>query len=88
MSLAYTVQEYIVQGLSGVADGAVLFLIASGLTLIFGALRVINFAHGSLYMLGAYLAFEFGTLIGVENGTFWIVMLLAGIAIAAASVPF
>jgi branched-chain amino acid transport system permease protein len=87
MSLAYTVQEYIVQGLSGVADGAVLFLIASGLTLIFGALRVINFAHGSLYMLGAYLAFEFGTLIGVENGTFWIVMLLAGIAIAAASVP-
>jgi branched-chain amino acid transport system permease protein len=64
----------------------VLFLIASGLTLIFGALRVVNFAHGSLYMLGAYAAFEFGNAIGTGNWSFWAVLLLSGIVVAALGV--
>lgn len=44
------------QVVSGISNGMLLFIVASGLTLIFGVLRVINFAHGSLYMIGAYLA--------------------------------
>lgn len=44
----------------GISLGMLLFLLASGLTLIFGMLGVINFAHGALYMLGAYIAFDIG----------------------------
>ncbi|MDQ1079293.1 ABC transporter permease [Pseudoroseomonas cervicalis] len=48
-------QDLAVQALNGLASAASLFLVASGLTLIFGVSRIVNFAHGSLYMLGAYL---------------------------------
>jgi branched-chain amino acid transport system permease protein len=44
-----------IQGLSGLASASTLFLISSGLTIVFGVTRIVNFAHGSLYMLGAYL---------------------------------
>ena len=47
-----------VQLLNGVQYGLLLFLVASGLTLVFGILGVINLAHGSFYMLGAYLAYS------------------------------
>jgi len=47
------------QGLVGLSQAMYLWLISSGLTIIFGVLRVVNFAHGSLFMLGAYLAFTF-----------------------------
>lgn len=86
MDLAVTANQYLVQIVAGLGSGAVLFLIASGLTLIFGALRVVNFAHGSLYMLGAYVAFEIGNAIGVGNGSFFAVLLLAGLAVAAMGV--
>ncbi|MEY2717835.1 MAG: hypothetical protein RL539_867, partial [Pseudomonadota bacterium] len=46
----------VTQASTGLIVGALLFLVAAGLTLIFGVLKVINFAHGSFYMLGAYLA--------------------------------
>jgi branched-chain amino acid transport system permease protein len=82
VNVGITVNEYAVQIVAGLGSGAVLFLVASGLTLIFGALRVVNFAHGSLYMLGAYIAFEIGNAIGVGNGTFWLVLLLSGLAVA------
>jgi branched-chain amino acid transport system permease protein len=45
-----------IQSLSGLASASSLFVIASGLTIVFGVTRIVNFAHGSLYMLGAYLA--------------------------------
>src|SRR5262244_2174274 len=48
---------YIVQFLPGLASAASLFLVASGLSIIFGVTRIVNFAHGAFYMLGAYLAF-------------------------------
>ena len=54
-------------------EGMMLFLIASGLTLIFGVSRIINFAHGSLYMLGAFLTYQFtpylfdGSLFGIQS---------------------
>ncbi|MDZ4769647.1 MAG: branched-chain amino acid ABC transporter permease [Chloroflexota bacterium] len=57
---AYPIEAIIIQALAGLAYGMVLFIIASGLTLVFGVMRVINFAHGSLYMLGAYLAAAVG----------------------------
>ena len=46
----------VIQALSGLANASALFVIASGLTIVFGVTRIVNFAHGSLYMLGAYLA--------------------------------
>lgn len=61
----------------GLSLGMLLFLLASGLTLIFGMLGVINFAHGALYMLGAYLAFD----IQLRTGSF-----VAGLAVATAGV--
>ncbi len=48
---------YFNQFMSGIARGALLFLVASGLSLTFGVLRVLNFAHGSIYMLGAFLSY-------------------------------
>ncbi|MFN6955494.1 MAG: ABC transporter permease subunit, partial [Acetobacteraceae bacterium] len=46
----------LVQALSGLASASSLFVIASGLTIVFGVTRIVNFAHGSFYMLGAYIA--------------------------------
>ena len=86
MVLGISVNTYVFQVLAGLGSGAVLFLIASGLTLIFGALRVVNFAHGALFMVGAYIAFSISNEIGFSNGTFWIVIILAGLAIAAVGI--
>jgi branched-chain amino acid transport system permease protein len=49
---------FLVQCLNSIQYGLLLFLVASGLTLIFGIMGVINLAHGSFYMIGAYLAFS------------------------------
>src|SRR5205823_10933492 len=59
------------QSLSGLTAAMFLFLIASGLSLIFGVLRVLNFAHGSFYMLGAYGAYQFVHWVGTGSGRFW-----------------
>jgi branched-chain amino acid transport system permease protein len=66
-----------VQLLNAIQYGMVLFLVASGLTLVFGILGVINLAHGAFYMLGAYLAYW----IAAYTGSFWIAV-VAGVAIA------
>src|SRR5215470_6816500 len=52
-----------------------LFLIAAGLSLIFGVLRVLNFAHGTFYMLGAYSTFQLVQWLGVSGGRFWMTAL-------------
>src|ERR1700694_5049870 len=52
------------QGLNGIQLGMLLFLLAAGLTLIFGIMDLVNLAHGSLYMLGAYFAATFAALTG------------------------
>ena len=46
--------EFVVTLLTGLSSAAALFLVASGLSIIFGVTRIVNFAHGSFYMLGAY----------------------------------
>jgi len=71
------------QSLSGLTAAMFLFLIAAGLSLIFGVLRVLNFAHGTFYMLGAYSAYQFVQWLGPGPGTFWVAALGAALAIAA-----
>ena len=71
---------FLVQCLNAVQYGLLLFLVASGLTLIFGIMGVINLAHGSFYMMGAYLAFSLAPLFGPN----FLLMLLAGVLLAAA----
>jgi branched-chain amino acid transport system permease protein len=56
--------EFLIQLLNSVQYGLLLFLLASGLTLIFGIMGVVNLAHGSFYMLGAYLAYALSSLFG------------------------
>jgi len=63
---------FLIQVLNGVQQGLLLFLVASGLTLIFGIMGIINLAHGSFYMMGAYLAFSLTEL----TGNFWLALLL------------
>jgi branched-chain amino acid transport system permease protein len=70
------------QSLSGLTAAMFLFLIASGLSLIFGVLRVLNFAHGTFYMLGAYLAYQSMLWLGPGPGLFWIAALGAALTIA------
>ncbi len=69
---------FLVQCLNAVQYGLLLFLLASGLTLIFGIMGVINLAHGSFYMMGAYLAFSLSALFGSS----FIAMLLAGVVLS------
>ena len=69
--------------INGLSQGMVLFIVASGLSLVFGVLRVINFAHGSLYMVGAFLAFSLSTLLPAGSlFSFLMLMLLVPPAIA------
>src|SRR5262249_45908189 len=70
---------YLIQMLNAVQYGLLLFLLSSGLTLIFGIMGVINLAHGSFYMIGAYLAYWLAKL----TGNFWLAIPFA-IAIAFA----
>ncbi|RAI00312.1 ABC transporter permease [Acuticoccus sediminis] len=72
---------YFAQLLTGLANASSLFLIASGLSIIFGVTRVVNFAHGSLYMLGAYIAYTLVTTLPGVVG-FWTGVLLAAVATA------
>ncbi len=67
----------VTQGLNALSLAALLFLISAGLTLIFGIMRIINFAHGALYMLGAYLGFS----LTLWSGSYW-----AGLAAAPVAV--
>lgn len=66
--------------LAGLSTGMFIWLVASGLTLIFGVLKVLNFAHGSFYMLGAYLCF---TLLRFMGENFWLGLLLGPLCVCA-----
>ena len=71
-----------VQCLNGLTQAMFLFLIASGLSLIFGVLGVLNFAHGSLYMLGAYLSYTIASRFVGSPATFWVALVLGSIGVA------
>lgn len=72
---------YLVQFLSGLASASALFLAASGLTIIFGVTRVVNFAHGSFYMLGAYFGYSLVHTLGGGALGFWVALLIAALAV-------
>lgn len=79
---------FLIQCLNAVQYGLLLFLVASGLTLIFGIMGVINLAHGSFYMLGAYLGYVLAPLaeraLGPGTGGSFFAMLVIGVALAVA----
>ncbi len=68
----------VIQTMNGIVTGMILALVASGLTLIFGIMDVVNFAHGELFMLGAYI----GVLVLTATGSFWLALVLASLVVA------
>src|SRR6201998_2373866 len=76
---------YVVQFLTGVASAASLFLVASGLSIIFGVTRIVNFAHGAFYMLGAYVAYSLTERLDGAVGV-WGGILIAGLGVGALGV--
>lgn len=79
----------LVQVLQGVMEGIFLFLIASGLTLIFGVSRIVNFAHGSFYMVGAFLTYSIYPFIATDSTPgFILAILLSGVLVALLGLLF
>src|SRR5258708_37562335 len=69
--------------LNGLATASTLFIVASGLSLIFGVTRIVNFAHGSFYMLGAFVAYSLVTALPRSGFSFWGAVVLAALVIGA-----
>ena len=70
--------QILIQTVNGIVTGMILALVASGLTLIFGIMDVVNFAHGELFMLGAYV----GVVVLAATGSFWLALAVATLVIA------
>ena len=75
---------FLIQCLNSVQYGLLLFLVASGLTLIFGIMGVINLAHGSFYMIGAYMAYALAPWVGVTFGGGFFMTLVVGLLLSIA----
>src|SRR3989441_9188799 len=78
-----TAADVLGQFLSGLARAGVLFLIAAGLSFIFGVVRIVNFAHGALYMVGAFLTYSFAVTLRMP---FWAAVALAAVSAAVIGV--
>ena len=70
---AIPLDQILIQTINGIVTGMILALVASGLTLIFGIMEVVNFAHGELFMLGAYV----GVVVLAATGNFWLALIAA-----------
>src|SRR5690625_5281707 len=78
---------FLVQALNGLADASSLFLVAVGLSLIFGVTRIVNFAHGSLYMLGIYVAYTLVHAVGAGTAWgFWVSVFASAVIVAVVGV--
>src|SRR5260370_3661218 len=75
---AIPLDQLLIQTINGIVAGMILALVPSGLTLIFGIMDVVTFAHGELFMLGAYV----GVIILAATGNFWLALVAASLAIA------
>src|SRR6266516_2277795 len=75
-------REFITVGLNGLTLAALYFLVASGFSLVFGLMRVVNLAHGSLYLLGAYV----GWSIGDATGNWFLAIIIAPLIIAVVGI--
>ena len=81
-----TLSGFIVQLLNGLAGASSLFLVAAGLSLIFGVTRIVNFAHGSFFMLGVYVAYTLVEQLANVGGSgigYFLALLLAALAVGA-----
>lgn len=74
--------SFIVQLLNGLAGASSLFLVGAGLSLIFGVTRIVNFAHGSFFMVGIYIAYSLVAKLGTGLG-FWPALLLSAVVVGA-----
>ncbi len=81
-----TFSSILIQLLNGLASASSLFLVSAGLSLIFGVTRIVNFAHGSLYMLGLYGAYTLIEVLGRTPLGFWSAVALAALAVGIAGV--
>jgi branched-chain amino acid transport system permease protein len=77
-----TLATFLIQCLNALQYGLLLFLVASGLTLIFGIMGVINLAHGSFYMIGAYMAYALAPLVASTFGGGFFSTLFVGLVLA------
>ena len=77
-----SVETFLVQCLNSLQYGLLLFLVASGLTLIFGIMGVINLAHGSFYMIGAYMAYALAPIVNATLGGGFFTTLAIGLVLA------
>jgi branched-chain amino acid transport system permease protein len=77
-----TTAMYVAQGIHGIAYGMLLFLVASGLTLIFGMMGILNIAHAAFFMLAAYFCYQ----VLAWTGNFWLALLIAPVAAAVVGV--
>ena len=81
-----TFASLLIQLLNGLAAASSLFLVSAGLSLIFGVTRIVNFAHGSLYMLGLYIAYSLIEALGRTPLGFWGAVVLAALAVGLVGV--
>ncbi len=80
-----TLVGFLQQILVGLSRTTILFIVASGLTLVLGVLRIPNVAHGSLYMIGAFLTYTIAMALGGGVAAFWLALLLAPVGVALIS---
>ena len=81
-----TFSSIVIQLLNGLAAASSLFLVSAGLSLIFGVTRIVNFAHGSLYMLGLYGAYSLIEALGRTPLGFWTAVVVAALAVGGVGV--
>jgi branched-chain amino acid transport system permease protein len=81
ITLAALLQQILV----GLSRTTILFIVASGLSLVLGVLRIPNVAHGSLYMIGAFLTYTVATVLGGGDAGFWLALILAPIGVGLIS---
>ena len=77
------VEQILIQTLNGIVTGMILALVASGLTLIFGLMNILNLAHGAFFTLGAYC----GVVVGNFTGSFWLALLVVPPGLARSDGP-
>jgi branched-chain amino acid transport system permease protein len=75
---------FVTQSLNALSQAALLFFLGVGLTLIFGIMRIVNFAHGTFYMLGAFVGYSVARL----TGSFWLALVLAPLAVGIVGALF
>ena len=79
-----TLAFFLTQSVNALSQAALLFFLGVGLTLIFGIMRIVNFAHGTLYMLGAFIGYSLLR----TTGSYWIALLVAPLAVGAIGAAF